>query len=80
MTASEDFTKLKQDLRERDELRAKPDVSLTLATRKSEYEARKDALEADAAPHEDGGEDREDFVLEEALAVLHDLVELTARK
>ncbi len=85
---SDDFSKLSRLLEEREQLDSTDTVSLNFETRKAEHEARqaRTGIEGpsgtDAAEPADGEQDAEaeeddDFVLDEALQVLNDLVDLT---
>jgi carboxyl-terminal processing protease len=89
-TGDEDFERLGKALAEREALDGKP-ISLVLETRKKEHQERKERAgildeeedeEADAelTPEQRKAKAREkDYVLDEAMAVLSDLVELTAK-
>lgn len=84
--ASDDYSKLEKVLDEREKLQAEPSVSLVLTERKQEYADRKaragieDTPDDDAqlSPEEMKRKAREaDYELDEALAVLNDLIELS---
>ncbi len=77
---SEDFQRLTDELAENARLRARKEVSLNLEERRAEHEAREARLgsddEANEAVRASAGEDDEeenDFILDEAVAILDDL-------
>ncbi|MBX2801972.1 MAG: carboxy terminal-processing peptidase [Myxococcales bacterium] len=78
LESSEDFGTLQKVLEEREALEDQQEVSLVLSTRKTEHEAREARAGLDDTSHgeDEGDKDENDFVLDEALAVLDDLVEL----
>ena len=82
VSGSEEFERLQRVLREREALESTKEVSLHLPTRVKEYEARKSRIGEDEeeddeaeSPHE-GDNRAKDYVLDEALQVISDLLDV----
>ncbi len=74
VAAGEDFNLLERKIAERHRMEDQREVSLVLADRRAEHDALMKAIGEDGEESEDDQEDDDEYVLDEALAVLNDYV------